>query len=282
MVGFGRISPTARFTGATWRRHGLSPEGLHPRSEQWLAGALRLGAPVGRYFLLDDMLHARHCAIDRLLEQAIVSGAITHVVELAAGHSARGWRMKQRFGPALHYIETDLPAMAEEKQGLLSRAGLLSPQHEVRALDAGVSAGTGSLAALLDTLPTTAGVAVISEGLLNYLPMQSVDVLWQSAAMRLRRFSASLYLSDCYLAEDNADLLTRAFVGALSLAVRGRVRLHFEDADDLMTRARRDGWGYSQVLRCSETGLDGAMAKRPGARRVRILRASAHAHCPGA
>ncbi|WP_420428139.1 class I SAM-dependent methyltransferase [Algiphilus sp.] len=282
MVGFGRVSPTARFTGATWRRHGLSPEGLHPRSERWLAEVLRLGAPVGRHLLLDDMLHARHCAIDRLLERAIVSGSITHVVELAAGHSARGWRMKQRFGPGLHYIETDLPAMAEEKEALLSRAGLLSPQHEVRALDAGVSAGANSLPALLDTLPAAAGVAVISEGLLNYLPMQAVDLLWQSAAMRMRSFAHSLYLSDCYLAEDNADLMTRAFLGALSLAVRGPVRLHFENAEGLVARAHRDGWRHAEVVRCSELGLDGAMADRAGARRVRIVRASAHAHCPGA
>ncbi|MEQ9010284.1 class I SAM-dependent methyltransferase [Algiphilus sp.] len=276
MVGFGRVSPTARFTGATWRRHGLSPEGLHPRSEQWLAEALRLGAPLGRHLLLDDMLHARHCAIDRLLENAVICGAITHVVELAAGHSARGWRMKQRFGPALHYIETDLPAMAEEKEGLLSRAGLLSPQHEVRALDAGLTAGPGSLSGLLDTLPAEGGVAVISEGLLNYLPMQAVDQLWQSAAMRLRRFSASYYLTDCYLAEDNTDLMTRTFVGMLSLAVRGRVRLHFQDVSSLSARAQRDGWRAVQVKRCADTGLGTDIGNRPGARRVRILCASAH------
>lgn len=281
MAGFGRVSPTARLTGAMWRRHGLSPEALHPRSEQWLAAAMRLGSPLSRHLLVEGMLHARHCAIDRLLEQAIASGTITHVIELACGHSARGWRMKQRFGAPLHYIETDLPAMAEEKQQLLSRGALFSPQHEVRALDASASAGPLSLPALLASLPADAGVAVISEGLLNYLPLQSVDQLWQSCAMKLRRFSASLYLSDCYLAEDNGDALTRAFVGALSLAVRGRVHLHFDDAPSLMERARRDGWRTVHVDRCQDIGLDHPIGEAPGAGRVRIIRASAHPEPPG-
>jgi len=281
MVGFGRVSPTARFTGAMWRRHGLSPEALHPRSEQWLAEAMRWGAPLSRHLLLDGMLHARHCAIDQRLEQAIASGAITHVVELASGHSARGWRMKQRFGPPLHYIETDLPAMAEAKQHCLSRGGLLSPQHEVRPLDASATAGPLSLPALLSSLPTDAGVAVISEGLLNYLPLQVVDQLWQSAAMKLRPFSASLYLSDCYLAEDNGDPLTTLLIGALSLAVRGRVHLHFDDAPTLMERAQRDGWRAVHIDRCSDLGLDHRIGNAPGAGRVRIVRASAHPACPG-
>lgn len=264
-----------------WRRHGLSPEALHPRSEQWLAEALRLGAPLSRHFLVDGMLHARHCAIDRQLERAIASGAITHVVELASGHSARGWRMKQRFGPALHYIETDLPAMAEDKQLRLSQGGLLSPQHEVRALDASATAGPLSLPALLASLPAEAGVAVISEGLLNYLPLQVVDQLWQSAAMKLRRFSASLHLSDCYLAEDNGDPLTKALVGALSLAVRGRVHLHFDDARSLVERGLRDGWRAVEVERCNAVGLDRQIGDAPGAERVRIIRASAHSAFPG-
>ena len=96
-AGFARVSPTARFTGAVWRRYGLSPTALHPRSERLLADALRLGGPLGRRLPLEGMLRARHCAIDALLARAIAEGRIAQVVELAAGHSARGWRMKQRF-----------------------------------------------------------------------------------------------------------------------------------------------------------------------------------------
>lgn len=274
--GFARVSPTARFTGAVWRRYGLSPAALHPRSERLLAGALQLGAPIGRRLPLEGMLRARHCAIDALLARAVAEGRVHQVIELAAGHSARGWRMKQRFGEALHYIETDLPAMAHAKQRLLADAGMLGAGHEVRPLDATCSRGPQSLAHLLTELDPGRGVALISEGLLNYLPIPAVDRLWQDATQHMAAFADSLYLADAYLPTDNADWPTRGFIGGLSLAVRGAVRLHFRDEADTLARAHRAGWRSARLLRPGETGLEPAMSSATGVQRVRILNASAH------
>lgn len=275
-AGFARVSPTARFTGAVWRRYGLSPTALHPRSERLLADALRLGGPLGRRLPLEGMLRARHCALDALLARAIAEGRVAQVVELAAGHSARGWRMKQRFGSALRYVETDLPAMARVKRRLLADAGLLSAGHEVRALDATRTTGATSLSALLAEGDRRGGVALISEGLLNYLPLQAVDTLWQSAARGMRDYADSLYLSDIYLPEDNADLATRGFIAGLSVAVRGAVRLHFADERSALDRAHRDGWRHAELLHPGETGLPRPILEATGVQRVRILQASAH------
>lgn len=274
--GFDRVSPTARFTGAVWHRFGLSPTALHPRSERLLAQGLRIATPLGSRLPLEGMLRARHCAIDELLGTAIATGRIGQVIELAAGHSARGWRMKQRFGEKLRYIETDLPAMARAKQRLLRDAGLLQDGHEVCGLDATRTRGENSLPALLARCDPRMGVALISEGLLNYLPVQAVDGLWQSAAMAMRGFADSLYLSDIYLPGDNADWPTRGFIGGLSLAVRGAVRLHFADETDTLARAERDGWRSARLLRPAEAGIAQAIATATGAGRVRILAASAH------
>ncbi|WP_052368309.1 class I SAM-dependent methyltransferase [Algiphilus aromaticivorans] len=274
--GFTRVSPTARFTGAVWRRYGLSPAVLHPRSERLLAGALRLGAPLGRRLPLEGMLRARHCAIDAWLAEAVAVGRVTQVIELAAGHSARGWRMKQRFGEALHYIETDLPAMAHTKRRLLADAGMLGAGHDVRALDATRHEGAQSLAGLLAERDRSQGIALISEGLLNYLPAGAVERLWQEAARSMAGFADSLYLADVYLPTDNADWPTRGFIGGLSLAVRGAVRLHFRDAADTLEQARRCGWRSASLQQPSEAGLTPTIGHAVGAQRVRILHASAH------
>lgn len=274
--GFARVSPTARFTGAVWRRYGLSPAALHPHSERLLAGALRLGAPIGRRLPLEGMLRARHCAIDALLARAVAEGRVSQVIELAAGHSARGWRMKQRFGASLHYVETDLPAMARAKRRMLTDAGMLSAGHEVRTLNATRSEGPDSLSAMLAERDQSGGVALISEGLLNYLPKQSVEGLWQNAAQAMTEFTDSLYLADVYLPSDNADWATRGFIGGLSLAVRGTVHLHFRNEADTLARAREAGWRSAQLLRPGETGLEPAISRATGAQRVHILSASAH------
>ena len=165
----------------------------------------------------------------------------------------------------------------------ISAGGLTIDGDELRFFVTGSSITTGplSLRTLLGALAPDRGVAIISEGLLNYLPLQTVDQLWQDASAGMRRFPASLYLADTYLASDNGDLLTRGFLAALSVMVRGAVRLHFTDAGALHARARRDGWRSSALL--APDAVAGSEAGGSGATgRVRILCASAHDRLPGA
>src|SRR4051794_18949676 len=164
------ISPTAHYTGAVWARNGLSDpafetlEGRVLHDGLWpLMTTVRLvGGPT-----LEDFLLARHQIIDGLLEDAVVDGRVGQVVEIAAGMSPRGWRFSREH-PDLVYVEGDLPAMAARKRRAVERAG---GTHRVVELDAFDPASLEDLAATLDA---SQGVAVVTEGLLNYFDRDHV------------------------------------------------------------------------------------------------------------
>src|SRR5215208_6305526 len=120
------ISPTAHYTGYVWFAHGHSHEAFATRRGRVMYQVLRapnaaahaVGLPT-----LEGMLLARHRLIDLRLAQAIDSGEITQVVEVAAGLSPRGWRFRTRYGEAITYVEADLPAMIANKRGILAELG---------------------------------------------------------------------------------------------------------------------------------------------------------------
>ena len=84
------ISPTAHYTGYVWLQHGLSHPAFATLQGQAFYYALKapmamakgLGGPTLEAFLL-----ARHRLIDLQLENAIESGEITQIIEIAAGLS---------------------------------------------------------------------------------------------------------------------------------------------------------------------------------------------------
>lgn len=244
------ISPTALYTGTVWRRNGLS----HPAFATFAGTALwtglvgprrvasLLGAPD-----LDTLLLARHHSIDTLLEQAIESGEISQVVEIAAGLSPRGWRFASRYGSDLTYIETDLPDMSRRKEDLLTRADLMGPSHRVRVLDAFAPTGPNSLDALADELDPDRGTAVITEGLINYFPMTHVVTLWNSVGSTLHRFPRGLYLSDLHLDQaPGAVTATAKFL--ITAFVRGNVYLHFDTEQDAIDALRKAGFDDAELL----------------------------------
>jgi O-methyltransferase involved in polyketide biosynthesis len=185
------ISPTAFYTGYIWYRNGLShPAFLTGEGER----LYHLGQPLMRLSrliggpTLEGFLLARHRIIDHLLSEAIDSGRVTQVIEIAAGLSPRGWRFTQRYGKALTYIEADLPGMASRKRRLLDEAKLMGPDHRVVDFDALATEGPSSLDAIAQTLDPQQGVAVITEGLLNYLDREAVKGLWQRVASITKDF----------------------------------------------------------------------------------------------
>ncbi|HSX68415.1 class I SAM-dependent methyltransferase, partial [Nocardioides sp.] len=192
------ISPTAHYTGYVWARHGLGPRALATRTGAVLytslrpamAAAARAGGPT-----LEGLLIARHRAMDTLLSEAIESGRVGQVVEIAAGLSPRGLSYATSYAGRLTYVEADLPAMARQKREALAALGTPLPAgHRIVEIDALAADGPLSLGALLDQLDPSVGTAVITEGLLNYLPAEAVTDLWARLAAGLRRFPTGLYL----------------------------------------------------------------------------------------
>jgi O-methyltransferase involved in polyketide biosynthesis len=243
------ISPTAHYTGYVWARNGLS----HPEFEtiegrllfEVLRPAMTAGASLGRG-TLESYLLARHRAIDALLERAIEEHGISQVIEVAAGLSPRGWRFSQRYGERLTYIEADLRGMAERKRRALERIGSLGDHHRVTELDALSEEGPGSLPAAAAELAPERGLAVITEGLLGYLPTASVLEIWARVAGVLGGFASGRYISDIHIGSVQ-DATVRAFRVLLSIFVRGRVHLHFDSPAHVVSALEKVGFMSARV-----------------------------------
>ncbi len=263
------ISPTAHYTGEVWRRNGLGHEALGTREGRFLYESTRPLFALGSLFRggvrLDGFLLARHRLIDSLLEAEIEAGRIGQVVEVAAGMSPRGLRMSERH-PDLLYIEGDLAAMAARKREALARAGA---RHRVVDLDALSDDGPRSLAAIVDDLDPDRGLAVITEGLLNYFPRGEVEGIWMRIAAALGGFSGGIYLSDLHLHSDNVGAVAAVFGAVLGTFVRGHIHFPFEDSDDALAALAGAGFD-SSVLHSGAEGGSG-----DGAERVRVIEARA-------
>lgn len=268
-----RIGPTAHYTGYVWARNGLSHRELATTEGRVLFDSLQptmlasraLGGPT-----LEQYLLARHRAIDSLLERAIERDGVGQVIEVAAGLSPRGWRFAQRYGERLTYVEADLPEMAARKRAALERMGSLSERHRVREVDAlRDDDGPGSLHAVLAELDERAGLAIITEGLLGYLPPDAVAGMWRRFASGLGRFSTGRYISDVHMGGAVTPPV-RVFRLLLSGFVRGRVYLHFGAPDEAVVALHGAGFATGEVRRAPEVVGTG----RSGSGLAHILEAS--------
>jgi O-methyltransferase involved in polyketide biosynthesis len=266
------ISPTAHYTGYVWARNGLSHPELRTTEGWVLFESLRptmLMTGIVSGYSLEPYLLARHRAIDALLQDAIESGEVGQVVEVAAGLSPRGWRFTERY-PDLVYVEADLPDMAARKRRALQKMGSLSESHRVFELDALHDDGPKSLATLATELDRSQGVAIITEGLLGYLDSASVDGVWRRFATVLHEFPAGRYISDLHLG-DVQNVFIRGFRVALSVFVRGRVHLHFDSAVDAEAALLDHGFATASVRPASDIV---EVPNGPGGGLAHILEAS--------
>lgn len=265
------ISPTALFTNHVWTSAGLGEPALETPAAR-LAGRVgaargraldRLGAPRVESFLL-----ARHQLIDHLLVEAIEAGRVGSVVELAAGLSPRGVRMTRRF-PALDYVEVDLPGMAARKRERLARSGRARGRVRIESADV----FDGDLGAVFDSLDQSAGVAVLTEGLVLYFPTDAVLGLWSRVAVQTARFPEVLYLSDLHL-DGAAAPVDRLVAAGLGAAVGGRVHFHFEDESAAEAALRSCGFTGAMAHVPSTYAALLPDTARPGADRVRVVSAT--------
>lgn len=244
-----RISPTAHYTGFVWYRHGLSPRRLATRRGRVmfhaLQGPMAAAARATGVLTLEQMLLQRHLMIDHFLEEAIASGRVTQVVEVAAGMSGRGHRFVARHDH-LVYVEADLPGMVARKARAL---GPRPSRHRLIAVDALVDTGPRSLEHEIGPgLDTDAGIALVTEGLLTYFDPESVNGMWTRFVRLLSNHPRGLYLSDAHLEDAAHDApFSRAFRHFLGLFARGRVHLLAKTSDELVERLRRHGFDDADV-----------------------------------
>lgn len=273
---YARISPTAHYTGYVWYRNGLSHPALRTFRGRVLYDVVAPFNAASRSFggpTLDGLLLARHVTMDRVLDQAIAEGRIQQVIEIAAGLSPRGWDFSRRYGPRISYIEADLPDMAARKRALLDVALLASPHHRVVPLDALADEGPLSLSSLADTLDPSRGLAIVTEGLLNYFPRATVLGMWSRFAATLSRFSAGLYVSDVHLKSDNQGLLIKAFTGVLATFVRGRIHIDFLSGNGAKRDLEEAGFGRVQLIAPAAQAGRSGQPDPAGAAVVRVIEA---------
>lgn len=255
-----KISPTAHYTSYVWARNGLSHPRLATRQGRIMFEALRpamtlsgvLGGPTLQSYLL-----ARHRALDALLARAIEQEGVTQVIELACGLSARGWRFSGRYGEQLTYVEADLPEMAERKRQALADMGSLGERHRVQPVDVLRENGPLSLGALVQTMDRSAGLAIVIEGLIGYLPKDVVENVWRRIARQLSAFPVGLHLSDLQLGSQTS-IHVEAFRAMLGAFVRSPVSLHHYPAGaDAESALERAGFEHAAVAQAAEiAGLD--------------------------
>lgn len=271
------ISPTAHYTGLVWARNGLSHPALETGAGRfmfYLFKPIVAAARIAALPPIDSLLVTRHKLIDLRLAQAIESGAVTQVIEIAAGLSPRGWRFTQRFGESLRYIEADLPGMAQRKREALAGMGPMSGGHRVVDIDALAEEGPMSLASIAASLDREQGLAIVTEGLLNYFSESDVRSMWLRFSRTLGQFSRGMYWSDLFLSSDFEGGATGPFLHFLSLFVRGRVHLHFDAAATAESALRDCGFVAARLLDPGE--FQASLPDVPGgvSRRVRIVEAS--------
>jgi O-methyltransferase involved in polyketide biosynthesis len=278
------IGPTAHYTGYVWARNGLSHPGLATVEGRVLYESLRPGMVLSRALggpTLEDYLLARHRAIDALLERAIDEDHVSQVIEVACGLSPRGWRFARKYGERLLYVEADLPEMAARKRDALERMGSLGPRHRVVEVDALRDDGPVGLAAVAAGLDPNEGLAIITEGLLGYLPTEAVEGMWRRFAGVLGGFAGGRYISDLHLGGVQTAPV-RAFRVLLSAFVRGQVYLHFTDARQAESALIAAGFTSARLRRAVDVAgerLRGAVGvagedRDPGSRLANILEAS--------
>lgn len=272
-----RISPTAYATGYMWVRLGLSHPALATKRGKRLDRAFSVAMQPKRLLggtgALDTLMKTRHMGIDCLLEQAIDAGKVSQVIELAAGFSGRGWRMAEKYGDKITYIETDLPHMTAIKRDMLENAGFITANHYVHEVDALADDGPQSMAALVDSLDNTKGTAIITEGLMSYMDPDTAKLLWQKISGQLKKFPAGLYLSDGYVQSEVQGLSPKVIKAILQRFVKGGLYTHYISAEDAKQKLESNGFCNARLLAASDIPATRELSNKPGGHRVRVVEA---------
>ena len=228
------ISFTALYTGHCWVANGLAAPQFRTGMGAFYWHALGpfeyLGGKIAggniRTFLLQ-----RHHLIDALVRKAIEEEGVTQILEIACGLSPRGHRFSNQY-PQLHYVEADLPDMAERKRTLLEETEGRRPT--VMPINVFAETGELSLPHVMSHFDHSKPVLVITEGLVNYFDEPTISGFWATLRETLAAFPLGIYLTDNYpLLHDHPFHRTmKVLRGMLGAVSRSRVTFHFESDDE--------------------------------------------------
>jgi methyltransferase (TIGR00027 family) len=179
------VSDTARWMAACRARESARPDALFDdRLAARLAGDrgqdIARAAPASARSGWPWVIRTR--LIDELILACVAEGC-DRVVNLAAGLDARPYRLALPAG--LRWIEVDLPAIVEEKEGLLQGE---APRCELRREKADLADSAARASVLERSLSGAERPLVITEGLLGYLETPVVDALVRDLRARGARW----------------------------------------------------------------------------------------------
>jgi hypothetical protein len=238
-----RIAPTAHFTAQAWVREKF-PNAHHfdTRTGRTLFdGASLILAAVGRWSpppirFQREYLFIRHHAFEARLREIDPH----FVLEVGAGLSPRGLTFS-RENPDLTYIEVDLPGMVAAKSSCLAGVDLPANYH-LASVDL---LGTEFTASLPARPEQGQRIAVITEGVTDYLDMNEKRIAWANLAGFLREFGGGSYLYEIHPKELYAKHRGGAFVLTSLLGVLTGQRFGdriFERIDDALDMVRDCGF----------------------------------------
>lgn len=196
--GNARIAPTAHYTAQAWVRAGFPNAHIFdtPTGRTMFNAAQsvrRLGGPllpqIVRYE--NEHLYVRHFVHEERLRQL----APGYVLEIGAGLSPRGLSFASN-DPKLTYVEVDLPGMARAKAERLKRAGVTPPgNYHLGSADV---LGESFLSTLPAQPKKKQRVAIVTEGVADYLDMDEKRVAFTNIASVLRAAGGGTYQAEFY------------------------------------------------------------------------------------
>jgi len=98
--------------------------------------------------------------------------------------------------------------------------------------------------------------------------------MWRRFAAALARFPHGLYLADLSIVSESGGAMAAAFATMLGVFVRGRVHVHFRDAEDAERELIAAGFATATLHRPIAFTAEVGEVEASGASRVRIVEAT--------
>jgi len=247
-----RISFTAHYTGHVWYKNNLSKKSFTTPFGALAYQSLRplnycTNMLVG--LSLEATLLQRHHIINYRLTDLIENHGITQIVELACGLSPRGREFTQRY-PEITYIEADLPDMSAQKQKLLDVLNKKedvsqdSKNHQVHSCNILEEDSPMSIENIFKNFDPKKPIVVITEGLVNYFDLPTIESFWKRLAHQLKRFSSGYYFADIITDDPKLPSYTILKLGAelIGKLARGAVPLHYNSDETVIEGFKLQGF----------------------------------------